>query len=1308
MNAINEQALRTAQELHHQSLYESYANMLRLVDAQEAEPIRYVFQYYDPVLQQTVQVPSLYSQQLLATLRSQHFTVRHRRLVHKSNHPVNANLDSPLSHLLFQWNICPPLVFEDEIEESKSILEHIHYSFHGLVIQLFCTNWERFRHGYVRLRATLDNEDRFLTMSSPMVPVQVTGEGLIFIIRRLFQRIEMNYSVEDLGQMRIVRLQVYYMNHYPNGNSTLVSSSLLRNTRLKYHVWAINDPPEERFRNSCVLQGLAIHWYCCQQQNQDQHSRIRSPNSPLRATFLRKVIDHILAQDSSPHSTFTSEDLYTLQHHVRTQQPMTSEDIDLLHHLFHVHIHIVDPEMQTLMSYTSSFNTSRIGRIYLLHYLGTPHVDYVYLPFAGLLSHQIVTCPLCENAFTSKEELDQHLIRQVCQHCVYCQKFFSTASSCQYHTLSCVWQHVPKKWRKEMLQHGNPQTQHTIPGYAPMQKIETGQRVQEMIEAKKKKTFQIFVYDIESTAHNNLRSELQDAAESRIECQVPIMLAYLCLSSSTRQEDMRECIEQYQQGQASYHQRCDQLSEHIVCFEGSQCVMEFIMEIDQMVNQEIDKQICFMQRAPKNEEEVLTECAKRIRLIFMAHNARRYDTHFIFRQLILMGQHRHLRLLNKNGILVLTYRSIVEFRDTLSYMPGSLASLCRDFRIPVEKGLFPYSFLDTEEKLDYVGELPDAHYWNCSEEEYQQLQAVYGLEWNLRNYLRTYLHKDVLALALLFVHFSDTIGSQFQDKVGDPIQPIHFITLPSMSFNLLKLQISEEVSMEALSGETQIFIGEAIRGGRTEVIEHFIDLREHQSCLHLEGQCSTTVSTQDNVGFYLDFNSLYPSIMYLQEFPYGSHRYLSSEEFPDTQSLLESPSTWEHCFFMVDVSCDQVDPITEHIPILPCRRTIGSDNVQKATAFRQPHSTGAQFATEGRSTKLIFDLLPKKKAVYVGVELIYALQHGYSLDHIHSVLTFSHRGPILKPYVDHVMTIKKQQDYYKIHEPEKFSNSARTIAKLMGNSVYGKFLQNNVHSTTGLVQSLEDLQKLVQSTHSFPLPNNFQFIANNTYEVELTPMQTIPLETKSPTYLGAIILAHAHVYLHRLIHDAQKMGNTICYMDTDSIIGFGPRHAYDQLLATHGGLELGQVKDELAGKRLVRALFTAAKSYIIECQDEKSQKVSFHTGFKGFSFKDNAELLNYEQLKRLILGQTPNVELKRQQMNITSNHQLYWETLFCQVGFFNTKRVQSECSLCHRIITYPFGSSMIHTSPISEEEIPSSRYKKCVSVCDFLNYFLQK
>jgi hypothetical protein len=234
-------------------------------------------------------------------------------------------------------------------------------------------------------------------------------------------------------------------------------------------------------------------------------------------------------------------------------------------------------------------------------------------------------------------------------------------------------------------------------------------------------------------------------------------------------------------------------------------------------------------------------------------------------------------------------------------------------------------------------------------------------------------------------------------------------------------------------------------------------------------------------GLVFDVNSLYPSRMYDCDLPYGTPEvYEGKYEYNEAYPL-----------YIQSVSCS-FELKEGHIPTIQIKNKRG--------VFQ-----------ENEYLKSSNHDVVTLHVTNVDWELI---QEHYKLEEVeyHNGYMFKSKNNLFREFIDFWMDIKINSE-----------GAIKQLAKLMLNSLYGKFASNPV--VTGKIPYLKEDGAL-----GFRLPiKEGEFIERNGRQIPV-----IDEETKDPVYtaMGCFITAYARDYT---IRTAQKCYDRICYCDTDSI-----------------------------------------------------------------------------------------------------------------------------------------------------------------------------
>ncbi|XP_062141781.1 uncharacterized protein LOC133849675 [Drosophila sulfurigaster albostrigata] len=189
------------------------------------------------------------------------------------------------------------------------------------------------------------------------------------------------------------------------------------------------------------------------------------------------------------------------------------------------------------------------------------------------------------------------------------------------------------------------------------------------------------------------------------------------------------------------------------------------------------------------------------------HNFSKYDSHLFVKELgEIEGEIKVIPLNKELYISISKYLPLrkntleIRFLDTIRFMPSSLDTLAgnlseenfnvlksqyknkSDFELLRRKGVFPYEYLDSVEKLDETSLPPRSKFYSnlteseCSEEDYAHaIQVWYHFNCrSLKEYLELYLKTDVLLLTDVFQNFRAICSSIYN------LDPAHYYTTPGL------------------------------------------------------------------------------------------------------------------------------------------------------------------------------------------------------------------------------------------------------------------------------------------------------------------------------------------------------------------------------------------------------------------------------------------------------------------------------------------------------------------------------------------------
>ncbi|KAK5637863.1 hypothetical protein RI129_000146 [Pyrocoelia pectoralis] len=585
------------------------------------------------------------------------------------------------------------------------------------------------------------------------------------------------------------------------------------------------------------------------------------------------------------------------------------------------------------------------------------------------------------------------------------------------------------------------------------------------------------------------------------------------------------------------------------------------------------------------------------------HNLSGYDSHFIIRQLALNipGQ---MSLLPVNKEKYISFTKSVEntsvklrFIDSFRFMASSIDKLsgyldndkksitkqnCRndeEFNLLVRKGIFPYEYIDSWDKLNESSLPPKETFYShlheegISDESYTHANKVWTTfnVQTLGQYSDLYLKTDVLLLADIFENFRLTCLNAYQ------LDPLHYFTAPGLAFDAM-LKITE-VKLELLTDiDMAMFIERGIRGGVAQCSNRYA--RANNKYMDHDPSAPTSYL------MYFDINNLYGKSM--GEFlPHGEFSFVDE---PNIDSILNNPDDSD-IGYIIDCDLDYPPELHEShsdLPLAPEHMTPPSSN--------------------SKLKKLLLTLYSKHNYILHYRNLKLYLEQGLKLVKVNQVLRFK-QSPWLKKYIDLNTTFRQAAK----------NEFDKNFYKLMINSVFGKLMEN--------VRKYKEVRLVTKWSGRFGAraliaQPNFHSCTIFDKDMVIIEMNKLEVFMNKPIYAGFSVLDLSKTFLYEFHYNyiLKKFKNNaqLLYTDTDSLIySFARDNVY--------GLPLvnkkvpGLMKDENNGKIMLEFVGLRAKmyAYSVEGKVTKKSKGSTAASVKQITIDDYKQtLFNYKITKR--------------------------------------------------------------------------------------------
>ena len=551
-----------------------------------------------------------------------------------------------------------------------------------------------------------------------------------------------------------------------------------------------------------------------------------------------------------------------------------------------------------------------------------------------------------------------------------------------------------------------------------------------------------------------------------------------------------------------------------------------------------------------------------------------------------------LRFIDSFQFLTASLDQLVSSLDKTTQMQHTSTLRLRyrnlDDDILFKKGIFPYSYLDDEEKLN-VKEIPPVDSFfdmltnslHITDEEYERARKAF-IQFkcnNLKDYLLRYLELDCLLLADVFESFRITSTQHTE------LDPVNFITLPqytfAAAFKNCQVDLLQEVDMYQ-------FFEEGIRGGMCFVNTHY------------------TLADDNTAITYWDQNNLYGNAL-RQLLPCSNFEWLKQDEF----EVIDWYNIDVEADYGYTLKCDLHYPAyihdkTQDFPLAP-ESAFVTDNMltpfMKEQWSRRCKLRGEAvdklFKTE---KKLLMTVRDKSEYVVHFKLLQFYLKMGMVITKIHSVVKYK-QATIFRNYIDVNSALRQVAK----------SNFIKDLYKLLNNALFGKTMEN--------VRGRKNF-KLVNNETSFlkltSMPN-FLRAHHFSKDLVLSEMTKFEVTLDKPIFIGQTVLDLSKLIMYelryiKLVAYEAEFGGKISVLggDTDSLIcaissidlhqQLHPAMLRDGLLDTSNypinhplftedfKAKLGCIKDEVEGQIITESVLLKPKAYSLKTSSSKTDK----------------------------------------------------------------------------------------------------------------------
>jgi hypothetical protein len=661
------------------------------------------------------------------------------------------------------------------------------------------------------------------------------------------------------------------------------------------------------------------------------------------------------------------------------------------------------------------------------------------------------------------------------------------------------------------------------------------------------------------------------------------------------------------------------------------------------------------------------------RNILIAHNSSGYDSRIFLTYLI--GSVRNfskdaLRIVTRGSkILELRYKDIV-FRDSMLFLPGSLASLAKAFGLEIAKGYFPHLF-NSHENQGYAGQIPDKNWFGlnfiCKNQndidKFNEWYSSYEGVWDLKTELIKYCRNDVDILAEICFKYNEinmkkhkispwvsttgpsfihkVIYSNIAKKIDADLESYGSDASAHKNFYRYSYQLAEKY-WPVLKAYEYWHARRALRGGRTEVRTLHYELSEAE----IARGCQIK---------YVDVVSLYPYCQIAFQYPRGLPRvYVYNRKFLPCKEHKRpiNSNSLEFCNCKKEFETNYSgfftfiqDPtqywFTEH----DCLSIVTCDIEPPKDLF---HPVLVTFNED--SKKCIASLETIIEGTFTSVELLKALEKGYRLIKVHREDVYKSEDAlwnenVIDGFVDKCkyskstpesiremiemygripgygekISNKIRNDYADDKENWCFNAAGRAAAKQAVNCMWGKNVQRVVMPTTHVLNRSSEEYSTIMNALEMKLCSLRSYVSLNDdlLKISKEDLEGAEVDEKRRDYAQGFVTAGLFVPAYGrmvLYEQLEKLNERVLYHDTDSII-----YIYDpQKYNIPQGNLLGEWEEEDISKNgnILEFISTGPKSYAIRTRDGNNV-----IKLKGVS--NNAaisKILNFDALKDMVFN----------------------------------------------------------------------------------------
>jgi len=461
-----------------------------------------------------------------------------------------------------------------------------------------------------------------------------------------------------------------------------------------------------------------------------------------------------------------------------------------------------------------------------------------------------------------------------------------------------------------------------------------------------------------------------------------------------------------------------------------------------------------------------------------------------------------------------------------------------DFKYMISKGIYPYEFIDSYDKLNYNKLPKKKHFYSklndsdISDGDYTTAQKV----WNhfncktMMDYHNIYLKSDVLLLSDIWENFRNTCYKIYG------LDSSYYYTAPGLSWSAFLKHKHDETdgnfNIELLSDIDMFqFFEQGIRGGLSQITKRYAKANNKYMSNYKK-------DLMDEYILYLDANNLYGYSM-CQYLPQRNFKWSTNKKFKLNQ----------------DLNYKKFDKVKKFIQSIPDEHTTGytidcdltfdqldEDNKINVEKTKQLQDYMNNYPLAPENIQIKKDMLNEWQQEDYMESKVTKLTTNF-MDKSNYVINYR----ILKLYLELGIRIKKinrvlkydQSDYMRSYI-EKNTNERKNAKndfeknfyKLMNNSVYGKTMENVRNRITFKLVSSEE-----QALRMKNLYKRFTTFNENLVGVHLCKQK---ITLNKPIFIGQTVLDQSKYLMYDfhynfMLKNIKRKNIDLLFTDTDSL-----------------------------------------------------------------------------------------------------------------------------------------------------------------------------